>query len=86
MPGSSDIEGEAHFAVTGPGVDDFAKAALLARTMQRALNAKPATPLTAAERMAVRRVIGLTLAGETDFDIATIAAINRANLKFEPQS
>ena len=78
MPGSSDTEGEAHFAVFGPDVDDFAKAALLARTMQRALNAKP---LSRAERMAVRKAIGFVLAGESEFDMATLDAINRAHLK-----
>jgi len=81
MPGSSDTEGEAHFSVIGPDVDDFAKAEKIARTMQRALNAKPAGPLSAAERMAVRKAIGFVLAGESEFDTATLDAIYRAHLK-----
>ena len=41
LPNASDVAGEAHFAVSGPRVDEFDECERYALTMQRALNTGP---------------------------------------------
>lgn len=64
LPGSSEAEGETHFAVRGPRVDEFAEMDRIASVMQRALNAPE--PLTAIERKAIRTALAFALSGEPD--------------------
>jgi hypothetical protein len=61
IPGSSDHEGEVHFAVIGPDVGFFARQHELAKTMQRALNTAGMTPR---ERKVIHSALSAALAGE----------------------
>jgi hypothetical protein len=75
VPQASDETPETHFAVTGPDVNYFARMDELAKIMQRSLNERR---LTAAETRAVRRAIGLVLAGEFDGPPSELKALQSA--------
>lgn len=64
LPGSSEDAREAHFAVRGSRVNEFAEMDRIAGVMQRALNGPE--PLTAFEVKAIRTALGFALAGEIE--------------------
>lgn len=70
LHGSSDTEGEAHFAVRGPRINELAVQAALATLMQKALNVGRGKGgrLTESEWDAVYSAVQFVLAGEDPWE------------------